>query len=190
MDNPTTPKWDPVDLNEIIKISIDNVLVDWIGHPGHGLSPEVVLVKCNKLGLEARQLKVGTREVWRNEIENNGYVVDYHDGKGNSANVVTDSNAVHYTLQEYGTKHGAKYSSNPKYRSETDNILVSAFDTFKNKRVIVDGIHRGAVMSSKYSSESDYSKRIVYEWYGNKVNEIFTYDFSPFYRDNTRTSIS
>jgi hypothetical protein len=188
--NPTSPRWNHLDLHVLIRVSIKNVYVDWIGHPGHGLSPEVVLAKCNELGVKARQLKVGTREVWQNEIENNGCVVDYHDVKGNPAGVVNDSNAVHYTLQEYGAKYGAKYSSNPKYRSKTDDILVSAFDTFKNKRLIVDGIHRGAVMSSEYSSDSDYSKRIVYEWYGDKVKEIFIYDFNPFYRDNTRTSIS
>ncbi|HZD35613.1 MAG TPA: hypothetical protein VE130_10445 [Nitrososphaeraceae archaeon] len=45
-------------------------------------------------------------------------------------------------------------------------------------------------MSSKHSIESDCSKWIVYEWYGNRVNEIFTYDFSPSSYNNTRTSIS
>jgi hypothetical protein len=62
---------------------------------------------------------------------------------------------VHYTLQQYGNKYGAEYSNNPKYRSKTRDILVSAYDTFKNKRVIVDGIHRAAVMSSTYSGRDD-----------------------------------
>jgi hypothetical protein len=107
------------------------------------------------------------------EIENNGYVVDYHDGKYNPASVMNDSNAVHFTLKEYGDKYGAEYSKEPKYRSKTRDILITAFDTLKNKRVIVDGIHRGAVMSSKYSDDSDFSYRVVYEWNGDKVKEIF-----------------
>lgn len=107
---------------------------------------------------------VGTRQVWQDEIENNGYVVDYHDGKCNTANILYDSKAMHYTLQQYGKKYGADYSKNPIYRSKTRDILVSAYDTFKNKRVIVDGIHRAVVMSSEYSDASDFSNRIVYEW--------------------------
>lgn len=154
-----------------------------------GSTPEHLLAKCNLIGVIGRQLNVGTKEVWQDEIENNGYVVDYHDGKYNSISVMDDSNAMHYTLQEYGDKHGFEYSNNPKYRSKTCDILVSAYDSIKDKRVIVDGIHRAAVMSSKYSDDSDFANRIVYEWYGDKVNGIFPYDFKPFYCDdsNART---
>jgi len=170
-------RWVQLDLMKLIRVSIDNVIVDWIGHPGHKLTPEVVLKKCNIVGVKARQLKIGTRQVWQNEIENDGYVVDCHDGRGNAVGAY-DPSAVHFTLKEYGVKYG----NNPDYQNRTGDILVSAFDISKNKRVIVDGIHRGAVMSSKYSNDSDYSQRIVYEWYGDRVGEIFTYDFMPFYR--------
>ena len=191
MDNPLSSGWVQLDLIELIRVSIenDNVRVAWIGHQ-YKQSPEHLLALCDLIEVKARQLKVSTREVWQNKIDNSGYVVDYHDGNGNPANVMTDSKAVHYTLQQYGDKYGAEYSNNPKYRSKTRDILVSAYDTFKNKRVIVDGIHRAAVMSSTYSDDSDYSNRIVYEWYGDKVNELFPYDFKPFYRSNAHSSTS
>jgi hypothetical protein len=183
MENAVPYGWSDLDLNELIMISKNEIRIAWIGS---NLSSQELLIKCNELGLKARQLKVGTREVWQHEIENDGNVVDYHDGKGNPASVMYDLSAVPFTLKEYGDKYGAEYSKKPKYRSKTRDILVSAFDTLKNKRVIVDGIHRGAVMSSKYSDDSDFSNRIVYEWYGDKVKEIFTFDFNPFYRNNTR----
>lgn len=88
--------------------------------------------------------------------------------------------AVHFTVQDFGTKHG----NDPKYQSKTGDILISAFDTVKNKRVIVDGIHRAAVMSSVYSKDNDYTNRIVYEWRGSNVSEIFPYDFMQFYRND------
>jgi hypothetical protein len=72
---------------------------------------------------------------------------------------------VHFTVQDFGTKHG----NDPEYQNKTGDILIGAFDTVKNKRVIVDGIHRVAVMSSAHSKNSDYTNRIVYEWYGPSV---------------------
>jgi hypothetical protein len=174
MENLVPSGWNHLDLQELIRKTKELTLVAWIGGI---LSPQDVLTKCNELDVQARRLKVGTREVWQNEIENNGYVVSYHDGKGNLANY-NDPNAVHYTLQEYGAIHG----NDPEYQSKTGDVLISAFDTIKKKRVIVDGIHRAAVMSSEYSKDSDFTDRKVYEWYGPNVKEIFPYDFMQFYR--------
>jgi hypothetical protein len=106
-------------------------------------------------------------------IEENGYLVRYHD----------DQNAVHYTLREWGAMNG----DNPKFKEKTGDILISAYDTLKNKRVILDGVHRGAVMSSVHSNESDFVNRIVYEWFGRNVKELFPNDFKQFYRDDAST---
>jgi hypothetical protein len=174
MEDPLSSRWTQLDLRELVRKNAEQTVVAMID-----LQPEDLLTLCNKIGVQARQLKVGTRDVWQKEVAKDGYVVRYHDGKGRDAKC-DDPKAVHYTLQDWGAKHG----NDPEYQSKTGDILISAFDTIKNKRVIVDGVHRGAVMSSKYSRDSDYSDRIVYEWYGHKVRVIFPYDFMQFYRDD------
>ena len=171
MEYPNPSKWTNLDLQELIKSSRELILVAWIGKI---LSPQDLLTKCNELGIQATQLKVGTRKVWQQEIETNCYVVRYHEGTGKEVNY-DDPNAVHFTVQDWGVKHG----NDPEYQKKTGNILISAFDTIKNKRVIIDGVHRGAVMSSAYSKDNDYTDKIVYEWYGSNVKDIFPYDFMP-----------
>ena len=73
MDNPLSSGWVQLDLIELIRVSIenDNVRVAWIGHQ-YKQSPEHLLALCDLIEVKARQLKVSTREVWQNEIDNNG----------------------------------------------------------------------------------------------------------------------
>jgi hypothetical protein len=176
MEFPNSSKWTNLDLQELIKRSRELILVAWIGKI---LSPQDMLTRGDKLGIQARQLKIGTQEVWQQEIEPDCYVVRYHDGTGKQVNY-DDTKAVHFTVQDWGAKHG----NDPEYQNKIGNILVSAFDTIKNKRIIVDGVHRGAVMSSAYSKDNDYTDRVVYEWYSPNVKEIFPNDFKQFYRND------
>jgi hypothetical protein len=167
-------QWNHLDLHEIIMKSKKLVKVAWIGWIQ---SKEDILTICNSLGVQARQLTVGTRDVWKQEIEKDCYVVQYHDGKGTEVDF-DYPRATHFTVQEWGIKHG----KDPEYKNKTGDVLISAFDTFREKRVIVDGIHRAAVMSSEYSNNSDFADRRIYEWYGPYLKEIFPYDFKQFYR--------
>lgn len=174
METAISSEWTPLDLRVLVRQTKNEAQGYWIGK----FEPEEQgLQMCNKTGVKGKQLKIGTREVWQEEIETDCYVVSYHDGMGKEVDY-NDPTAVHFTVQEYGTKHG----NETEYQSKIGDILISALDTVKNKRVIVDGIHRAAVMSSKHSKNSDYTGRIVYEWYGPNVKEIFPYDFMQFYR--------
>jgi hypothetical protein len=166
--------WNHLELSELIMKSKEKVIVAWIGR---SLSKEDMLTLCNYLGVQSRQLKVGTREIWQQEIEKDCYVAHYHDGTGTEVDCDNPS-AVHFTLQEWGLIHG----NDPEYKNKTGDVLISTFDTIRKKRVIVDGIHRAAVMSSEYSNSSDFADRRIYEWYGPYVKQLFPFDFKQFYR--------
>jgi hypothetical protein len=167
MENSIPTGWTPLDLCELIMKSKDLVIVAI----GRNHSKEDMLTICRNLGVQARQLKIGSREVWQQEIEN------YHDGTGTQVGF-DNPRAVHFTVEEWGIKYG----NDPEYQNKAGNILISAFDTIRKKRVIVDGTHRASVMSSEYSNNSDFPDRRILEWYGPNVKEIFPYDFMQFYR--------
>jgi hypothetical protein len=165
--------WTSLSLGELIRESKRLIKGYWIGRLE---SEEKVLAKCTQIGIRARQFRIGGKEIWQQEIQDDCNVVRYHDRMGKEVNY-DDQNAVHIKAQDLG----AKYGNDPEYQSKTGAILISAFDTFKRKRVIVDGVHRAAVMSSIFSKNSDYTDRILYEWYGH-VRAIFPYDFMQFYK--------
>jgi hypothetical protein len=66
-------------------------------------------------------------------IEKNGYLVRYHDSSGKEVDF-DNQNAVHFTLKQWGAIH----CGDPGYQKKTGDILISACDTFINKRVILD----------------------------------------------------
>jgi type II secretory pathway component PulL len=88
--------WDEFDLKELVKVSMENVIVDWIGHPEYKRSLEVVLAKSNEAGVKARQLKIGSKQVWQEMIEKDSYLVRYQDNQ----------NIVHFTVKKWGELHG------------------------------------------------------------------------------------
>jgi hypothetical protein len=55
---------------------------------------------------------------------------------------------------------------------------VTAYDTKKDKRLIIDGIHRAAILTSETEKQCSMPSARIYECYGDNVDKIFPCDFS------------
>jgi hypothetical protein len=94
MENPIPSGRTHLDLHELIEKANELIKVDWVGKH---LSSQEVLTKCNKIGVQARQLRIGTKGVWQVDIAKDGLLVCYHDG--NSA-TVDNEKVFNTTFQE------------------------------------------------------------------------------------------
>jgi hypothetical protein len=57
-----------------------------------------------------------------------------------------------------------------------DNTIVIVFDTTKQKRLIVDGVHRAAALTMACENGTTVPKIRVIECVGNQVNTFFPCD--------------
>lgn len=165
--------WVDLNMNDLVQQTRIEAKIIWLQLPN-----PVLLPLCEILGIRSRQCRISTRDVWE-QFANSCYVVSYHDRHGNDVNWDRPE-ARHYTLQDWVSMHG----NNPSFR-RSGNIIISVYDSVKEKRVIVDGIHRGALLSSWNSGQDNqFSENSVYEWYGPFVNVIFPCDLCHFYSND------
>ena len=57
-----------------------------------------------------------------------------------------------------------------------DNIIITTFDTIKNKRLIVDGMHRSYALLKACYDKVDIPEVKIFECYGSKIEVIFPCD--------------
>jgi hypothetical protein len=62
--------------------------------------------------------------------------------------------------------------------SKNDSDFMTAYDTKKDKRLIIDGIHRAAILTSETEKQCSMPSARIYECYGDNVDKIFPCDFS------------
>jgi hypothetical protein len=63
-------------------------------------------------------------------------------------------------------------------RDFENDIIVTAYDTKKDKRLIIDGIHRAAILTPETEKQCSMPSARIYECYGDNVDKIFPCDFS------------
>ena len=57
-----------------------------------------------------------------------------------------------------------------------DNVMITVFDTVKQRRLMVDGLHRGAALTIACEEGNNISQVRIIESAGNQVNVIFPCD--------------
>jgi hypothetical protein len=57
-----------------------------------------------------------------------------------------------------------------------DQVIVTLFDTKKDKRLIIDGLHRSVALTMACKENVSIPKMVIYECYGEQVDIIFPCD--------------
>ena len=52
-------------------------------------------------------------------------------------------------------------------------VYITVFDTKKDKRLLIDGLHRAAALTMACEENKSISKIVIYECYGERVDIIF-----------------
>jgi hypothetical protein len=170
--------WDPLDMDVLVNHSRQEVRIAWFS-----ISNTILQPLCDKVGIHSRQCTISTREVWQ-AYANTCLVVSYCDDRGNDIGWFAPQ-ARHRTLHDWSVLHGDE----PTYQ-RPGKIIVSAYDSIKGKRIVVDGIHRAAVITrSNLTRKEQFPTTIVYEWSGPFLNMIFPCDFCHFYESEPRANI-
>ena len=57
-----------------------------------------------------------------------------------------------------------------------DNVLVTACDTKKNRRIILDGTHRAVILTNESNMKLLFPSASIIECYGDEVDRLFPFD--------------
>jgi hypothetical protein len=131
----------------------------------------ISLFKISRLG--TRQCSIASYDAWESFSES-CYLVRYKYGKQ-----WQDEDAENYTLKEFASEK----QNDPEFTRKGEfahNIIISAYDTQRDKRVIIDGIHRSVILTNECVSQQKVPTATIYECYGTTVDRIFPCDFSHF----------
>ena len=55
-------------------------------------------------------------------------------------------------------------------------VIITVFDTKKDKRLLIDGLHRAAALTMVCEENISIPKIVIYECYGKRVDIIFPCD--------------
>jgi hypothetical protein len=142
---------------------------------------------CNILGIKGWQQSINSASQWE-EFARDTYMVRYRSTDQVNANWF-DNCVRHYTIQEYSNT-GITGPSFIRRGEFDDKPIITVLDTGKNRRVMIDGIHRSTIITKEILDGTRQNHDVlVYEWRGSKVNMIFACDFCRFYEAD-RVSLS
>jgi hypothetical protein len=175
-----TGKWAPLTAKAYVDETREATQVIWLGRIAALNQQKVAfatdddlisLFQISRLG--TRQWSIASYDAWESFSES-CYLVRYKYGKQ-----WQDEDAENYTLKEFACEK----QKDPEFTREgefTHNIIISAYDTQRDKRVIIDGIHRATILTVECEKRLRIPKATIYECYGDAVDRIFPCDFSHF----------
>lgn len=182
------PAWQPLALTDFIVQARQRTGVIWWGGGGtvplgptpiafRFLSQDDLEALFRVLGIATRQYEIRGFEEW-NRFAKSCHTVSYKDGKGWQL-----IDAKNYSLEDLAKDNIEEPSfvrriDQVSHAPEEfgDGVIVTAYDTMKRKRLILDGIHRAAIMTNESKSRTRLPRATVIECYGNKVNQLFPFD--------------
>ena len=113
---------------------------------------------------------------WNNFISDSLYVLDLTPS-GKSWN---DTDAKKTSFKEWfvgkNIRNDSNYQKLDEKEFKKDNVIVTVFDTKKEKRLIVDGWHRAAALTMACEDGINIPEVRIMECAGNQVNVIFPCD--------------
>ena len=174
-------QWDPLGEQTYIDETRKATQVIWLGRIAVLNQQYVVqlatdddLISLLKIsGLGTRQCSIGSYDAWESFSES-CYLVRYKNGKQ-----WQHEDAENYTLKEFASEK----QNDPEFARKgefTHKIIISAYDTQRDKRVIIDGVHRATILTNECEKRLRIPNATIYECYGGTVDRIFPCDFSHF----------
>ena len=141
--------------------------------------PEHELVSLfDALDIRARTFSVRGFAEW-DSFSKSGITVRYKNGLDWHSKT-----AVNYSLRDLAsdTKGNPEFSRRVdplslEPRDFEDDVIVTAYNPVRKQRLIVDGIHRAAILTNESNDKSAFPSARVIECYGEKVDWLFPCDF-------------
>ena len=176
-----TGKWAPLTAKTYIDETRKATQVIWLGRIGVLNQKYVVqlatdddLISLLKIsGLGTRQCSIATYDAWDGFSES-CYLVRYKYNKQ-----WQHEEAENYTLKEFALEKQNE-SEFIRNREFSHNIIITGYDTQRDKRVIIDGLHRAVILTNECEKQLRIPNAMIYECYGAKIDRIFPCDFSHF----------
>jgi len=98
----------------------------------------------------------------------------YYDSKGADCSVA-DPKAVNFTVKKWIKKR--KKTIVPIKVPQKELVVVTAFDTYLRKRLVVDGNKRCVAVAKDGLRKSKVTRVLVVEAYGDAIRDVFKIDF-------------
>lgn len=165
--------WKPIPIDIYIKIAKKEARVMWVGSE---LSNLDCIALFNITNTNARVCEVSGYKNW-NSFASACSTVRYTDNEGWQS-----LNAKNLYLTDL-----AKNISDPKFiraidslgrpKEFLDDVILTVFHTKKYERILIDGTHRGVILMNESINKVRIPRVVVLECYGDRVNEIFPFDF-------------
>ncbi len=106
------------------------------------------------------------------EILNNAHLPWYHDGSGARCDY-SHPQATNYTVEGWVREQKV----DPVRDKSKPIVIVTAYDTTFDDRLVVDGCNRCAALAKYGPCRKEPQEILVAEAYGDAVHEIFSCDF-------------
>jgi hypothetical protein len=177
--------WKPLSSQEYLDAARKATDLIWLGRSAYVPIPGVPIILqvatdqdlidlFNLLDIKTRRYEINqSYDEWK-EFSNSCFTVWYKNNKG-----WKDVGAQNYMLSELVSEKIPKNDSDfMRTRDFENDIIVTAYDTKKDKRLIIDGIHRAAILTSETEKQCSMPSARIYECYGDNVDKIFPCDFS------------
>jgi hypothetical protein len=176
--------WNPVSHPEYILVTRKRTKIIWLGNTfsyfqfgniicyfeRFSLNELVTLFNVTKT--QCKKISINSCEEWI-KFSESCYSTSCKNGKN-----WTDIDAKKETLKEWITR--ADVSTKPEFQfDETkfkDNIIITIYDNRKQKRLIIDGIHRAVALTIACMNQHSIPQVVIFECSGNQVMTIFPFD--------------
>jgi hypothetical protein len=170
MSNRSRGDWLPIDVKEYIKLVGCRIRVIWLGK---FFEPHVLEMIFQVNGIQARTCRLHSAAEWLNFIDS-----CYSLGCAKESDNRMSINSQKQSFPEWM----ATATKDPTYFEfdETkfvDPVFCTVFDTQRNKRLIVDGLHRANALTLACNKGKENFKVVsIVECFGDRVDIIYPCD--------------
>lgn len=185
---PVEPAWTEITLGQYVKQARKEMGSIWFGGPSIAikgcrislrlLPDRFVEAILASLGIGARTYTIASSAQWE-EFERSCYTGAIRTKR------LSRFSKRNLTLRELAIEKlkDPRFQRRPDPTARppamlTDQPLMTAFHPQRGTRVILDGNHRAVILSNERESTGIVPRQEIMECFGNKVDWIFTFDYS------------
>jgi hypothetical protein len=123
-------------------------------------------------GTQSKKISIGSCNEWK-DFSDSCYSISCKNGKN-----WKDVDAKKESLKEWMIR--TNVSAKPEFQFNEkkfqDNVIITTYDDGKQKRLIIDGLHRGAALTMACTNQNRIPPVTIFECSGNLVTTIFPFD--------------
>ena len=175
--------WAQINILEFVQYTMFNTGVIWLGRSAFVIDqhsrqigacflvpPEELVSLFSVTETKTRECIINRGNDWKN-FSDSCYVQGCMDGK-----TWKDVDGKKMPLREWAKekRNDHEFTRN---RSFDNDIIITAYDTDKRKRLIIDGIRRASILTNECENkDAEFSPMKIWECYGKQLMTIFPCD--------------